>query len=104
MIKLNQPFYFPFCQEGYWPTVYDAIEEMRKIRNRGHKIDVYKNINDAVRVAETTVMDYETWIVAEIKVDEEHVIVGMAQNNDYKPIELDKLERNLVQNFRVHDA
>ena len=103
MGKTHLAVYFPFCQEGYWPTVYDAVEEMRKMRNRGHKIDVYQKIDDAISVAESTVFEDETWIIVEIKVDEEHVTVGLAQNDDYEPIKLDEFDRNLVQHFRVHD-
>ena len=99
---MERIYYFPFCQEGYWPTAYDALEEMRKIRRRGHEIDVYEDVDDAICIAETTVMEDETWIVVEIKVEENRVTINLAHDDDYEPIELDEIDHDLVQYFLVH--
>jgi hypothetical protein len=66
--KLNITYYYPFCSESYWPTAYDAIEEMRKQCRFDSGIKVYQTYNEARDIAETTVFDDETWIVVEIRV------------------------------------
>lgn len=93
-----QIFYFPFCQEGYWPTVYDAIDKMRKLRRNDRKIDVYLNLEDAIYVAETTVLDDETWIVVEIKVDDDQTTANIATSEGWADVEFDK---ELLQSFNL---
>lgn len=101
MNNTHQTFYFPFCQEGYWPTVYDAIDEMRKLRRNCRRIDVYLTLEEAIHVAETTVFDDETWIVVEIEVTGDKVLARLATNEGWDDVEFDD---DLLQHFRVNES
>lgn len=94
----HQFFYFPFCQEGYWPTVCDAIEEMHKLRKNHNRIDVYPTLEDAINVAETTVFDDETWIVVEIEVDCDKSFARIAHDKGWADVEFDS---ELLQCFNL---
>ena len=96
--QIHQIFYFPFCQEGYWPTVYDAMDEMRKLRRNNRSIDVYLQLEDAIHTAETTVMDDETWIVVEIEVIDDKSLARLATNKGWADVEFDS---ELLQHFHV---
>lgn len=98
MNNTHQTFYFPFCQEGYWPTVYDAIDEMRKLRRNGRHIDVYLTLEEAIHVAESTVFDDETWIVVEIEVADDKSLARLATNEGWADVEFDN---DLLQHFLV---
>lgn len=79
--EINATYYYPFWSESYWPTAYDAIEEMRKQCRFDSGIKVYQTYDDARYVAETTVFDDETWIVVAIKVFNGKATVCISPNN-----------------------
>jgi hypothetical protein len=101
MSATHQILYFPFCQEGYWPTVYDAIEKMHEICRNGRKIDVYLALDDAIHVAETTVFDDETWIVVEIEINGDQSFARIAHDKGWADVEFDSW---LVQHFNVQTS
>lgn len=101
MENTKKLFYFPFCQENYWPTVYDAIDKMRQIRNRGHRIDVYTTLENAMHIAEVTACEGDTWIVVEIEVNNNKSVARLATTKDYADVDFDN---TLVQSFRLNQT
>jgi hypothetical protein len=99
MKQVDTTYYYPFCDESYWPTAYDAIQAMRKQYHRCGKIEVYQTYDDAKHIAENTVLDDETWIVIEI-----HVANGKASAcvspNDGNWVE-DEVDDVLLKCFNV---
>ena len=81
MNQTNAKYYYPFCDESYWPTAYDAVQSMRKEAHRSGKIKVYQTYDDAKYIAETTVFDDETWIVIEINIVNDKASACVAPNN-----------------------
>ena len=102
MSPTNTKYYYPFCDESYWPTAYDAVESMRKQAYRSGKIEVYKTYDEAKYVAETTVFDDETWIVIEINVVEGRASACVSPNDgNWVETEVDDW---LVKCFVINDS
>ena len=92
-------YYYPFWSESYWPTAYDAIQEMRKQCRFDSGIKVYQTYDDAKHVAETTCMDDETWIVVEIKIANGKASACISPN-DGNWVE-DEVDDDLLRHFNV---
>jgi hypothetical protein len=99
-INTGSIYYYPFCSKSYWPTAFEAMEEMRKQVHYGRKITVYPTIDEAQHIAESTVFDDETWIIVEIKVSDSNATYHVAPHHgDYAD---EKFDDDLLQYFNVN--